>query len=922
MLVYQTVDKNEIHVFTRDLSERVNVNLKHKIEDYDKQSQTATPQKTKGKKGKQPKKKDLIIAEQTKKRYEKNRELDKQRIQGYMKRNEFSLSSMMSFLNLLITQEEKNHFQFLMLAQFWSQKPKPMEKVLSLFFQLQGKTQTPDDVSLLSKIESKINGYEYNLYMLKHLGHQLPPLNYWEQKFVFDDWQIKAIQTIRHRNSLIVKAPTSSGKSLIGYSAAVFHKRILYLCPSEPVAYQVGSHFIKMNKKVHFLLDNIGHFGYDDKCNVFVGTPTYVEDYLYRIELRFDYAVFDEIHELDHSYENLIKVIECPFLALSATISNTEDIVTLFKNIHPKQTIHTITYGKRFINMQRWVWTDNILRKIHPLACFTTPQEILDIDLKMTPNDVAMLWEAIETEFDRFDYDQEFDIHDSLEDYIETLSPDSYFQSNQTLLSLDKVQVYESFLKSQLVYLNSFFPDQIRAIFQSFHFKVNYQPGLIDCLNQCKQKSMFPMLMFNTSDDVCSKIFTQLYEDLVRLETDHHPYHYQLLEKKQAFYLQYNQRRKQLSQTLIPPRNSDPNDFLKTKLDQFDRDQMSTYVQLMIDYYQTLKERVEESDKSAKLKQIQIENLDKGLAQFMKSPDLTYQDVYQKHPDYCYNISEPMSGAKIKEIRAEISQSLGFSIPYEHPMFQMLKRGIGLYIESSPERYRRLLQTLLIHKDIGVVISGKSLSTGIDMPIKSSCILGHEETTLTTSDFLQMSGRAGRRGHDTSGNVLFYNVDYETLVKGGLPKVEGSQTPIYTHYRCLPQINLEPVFHNFLNSKRICIQTPNYVTKSTTESRLIWKLRDYPTYHEFMIRFQIPFQTSHPQDQLRELFDTCLLLFPEDSDSLLTCWKQTNYHHLYPRLIQVVIDLYNHQKSKRDRLLELFEQLKRMITKQNGFQLI
>ena len=135
MLVYQTVDRNEIHIFTRDLSERVNVNLKHKIEDYDKQSQITIPKK-KGKKGKQPKKKDLIIAEQTKKRYEKQRELDKQRIQGYMKRNEFSLSSMMSFLNLLITQEEKNHFQFLMLAQFWSQKPKPMEKGLEFVFSI------------------------------------------------------------------------------------------------------------------------------------------------------------------------------------------------------------------------------------------------------------------------------------------------------------------------------------------------------------------------------------------------------------------------------------------------------------------------------------------------------------------------------------------------------------------------------------------------------------------------------------------------------------------------------------------------------------------------------------------------------------------------------------------------------------------
>ncbi len=79
---------------------------------------------------------------------------------------------------------------------------------------------------------------------------------------------------------------------------------------------------------------------------------------------------------------------------------------------------------------------------------------------------------------------------------------------------------------------------------------------------------------------------------------------------------------------------------------------------------------------------------------------------------------------------------------------------------------------------------------------------------------------------------------------------------------------------------------------------------------EFMTRFQRPFQTSHPQDQLRELFETCLLLFPEDSESLLTSWKQTNYHRLYPRLIQVVIDLYNHQKDKRDRIMELFEQMK------------
>ena len=36
MLVFQQIEKNDIHIFTRDLSEKVNINLKHMIEDFDK----------------------------------------------------------------------------------------------------------------------------------------------------------------------------------------------------------------------------------------------------------------------------------------------------------------------------------------------------------------------------------------------------------------------------------------------------------------------------------------------------------------------------------------------------------------------------------------------------------------------------------------------------------------------------------------------------------------------------------------------------------------------------------------------------------------------------------------------------------------------------------------------------------------------
>ena len=35
-------------------------------------------------------------------------------------------------------------------------------------------------------------------------------------------------------------------------STGIIHKKIIYICPAKPVAYQVGANFINMGYKVHF----------------------------------------------------------------------------------------------------------------------------------------------------------------------------------------------------------------------------------------------------------------------------------------------------------------------------------------------------------------------------------------------------------------------------------------------------------------------------------------------------------------------------------------------------------------------------------------------------------------------------------------------------------------------------------------------
>ena len=121
-----------------------------------------------------------------------------------------------------------------------------MNYIILLFFELKNTNIRIEDIKetnikLLREINETLEESEYKVFMMKNLGHMLPHLNYWEKDIKkFDDWQKTVIQYVNKKKSVIVRAPTSSGKTFIAMSTGIIHKKIIYICPAKPVAYQVG----------------------------------------------------------------------------------------------------------------------------------------------------------------------------------------------------------------------------------------------------------------------------------------------------------------------------------------------------------------------------------------------------------------------------------------------------------------------------------------------------------------------------------------------------------------------------------------------------------------------------------------------------------------------------------------------------------
>jgi ATP-dependent RNA helicase HelY len=98
---------------------------------------------------------------------------------------------------------------------------------------------------------------------------------------------------------------------------------------------------------------------------------------------------------------------------------------------------------------------------------------------------------------------------------------------------------------------------------------------------------------------------------------------------------------------------------------------------------------------------------------------------------------------------------------YDHPQFQTLIRlGVAAHHAGQLLSWRLLLEELMCQGSLRILIATGTVAAGVDFPARSVVITSHTKRgnegfgVLTSAEFQQMSGRAGRRGKDKVGFCL------------------------------------------------------------------------------------------------------------------------------------------------------------------------
>jgi superfamily II DNA or RNA helicase len=604
-------------------------------------------------------------------------------------------------------------------------------------------------------------------------------------RFEPDEWQVKLLDIVDKNESALVCCPTGAGKTFICYYAMEkilrsgnHNDMIVFVSPMKALANQVAAEIYKRfgvgtypigvakNMYAMYMPDYCTNDPFN--CQILITIPTMFEtlicskmnnEWLSRIK----YVIIDEIQtindkELGSSIEKIIHFLDCPILGLSATISNFDEFHQWFESIEgfkEKQRLHKVSHHERYCDLQRFLFVpkndaikaseefkktrelfgipvenDSVetLVPIHEMMAYSKSylkKHDYARDFHLLPTEIVTMLDALEVVVD---VDNEVQ-----SDLIDNVYPDEFF--NTTLINKNDVKNYERFLMGnfkQWIVDDVFSDEQIRRLY----FLLN---------GKCEKA--FEVLKMRYGSEMST--------DLWALEN--------------IFELVESLRAKKMLPAIV---------FVKTY--KFCDELAMRLVMTLRDIQEMAEKKV---GKVGKCSKVQLKKLKKELDNPKLPEDEKYrineeiralQNDQEEIPDqFTFLNSKKLAPSEINE---EIN--LHWKRKIDKIMFEAWKRGIGVHHANYHTKYRSSTETLFRKQHLQVVFATETLSLGINMPCKS-VVMTKDSFFFDTMLYRQMIGRAGRRGFDTIGNIVYFGVPenkIKSFISSDLIKLKGSFT--------------------------------------------------------------------------------------------------------------------------------------------------
>ena len=627
-------------------------------------------------------------------------------------------------------------------------------------------------------------------FQLMDMPDRLPPLSRYNRKFKLEDWQCSILGAIDERRSAVVCAPTSSGKTLLStYTCKNANGTVLFVLPSEVLVWQVASTYYQFFKgNVTVCTDQISFQEVTGDAQVYIGTPKALERAISKVRgaagdemtkgerefmildggySQFDYLVLDEVHTLNgpegDALQRIIKSCDCPVLALSATIGNASQLRDWFASVRKEHIETTVIdapsaeaedvvlqeYFARFINLQRYVCTESEgkdgktkqkLVKLHPVAAMTAERlkeepELIE-SLSMTPSDMMDLWKRMRSIFPSTALEELDDPDKFFEQYVD----------DTKRITLMQTKAYESHLKKRLTALSQSHPDLYERLRKAqlpppLEAKADVSDMLYGVVNQLKQSELLPAVAFQ-------------------------------LSTYGAF------------------------DMFKTLLERLESEQMAEFPDYRKDLIKKAKEKAQMRKVAAgRASRENAAEAEEEAKEGFVDESLISEDTTKPHDKFVLSPAGKRLGFnEVEDIMADMKKS-GENVDINHALIRGLRRGIAIYTnEVGFSCYRRQVQMLAQKGRLGVVFSDDALAYGVNMPFRSCVFCGDMGDALTPLIAQQMQGRAGRRGLDVQGNVIYLGMQWnyiENLMLGQISHVTGKDPryPIMTLQQALAASN-------------------------------------------------------------------------------------------------------------------------------------